>query len=107
MQVASLRYFDAHGAFARLLREMTGLTLPGTSRALCSTTTSSAFLSGTAAASSRASACAASFFAGLFAAAGGARTFFRGAEAARRARLGAAFFGAGFRERGAISKSRS
>ncbi len=38
MQVASLRYFDAHGAFARLLRDITGVTLPGTSRALSSTT---------------------------------------------------------------------
>ncbi len=37
MQVASLRYFEAHGAFARLLRDMTGVTLPDTSARVGST----------------------------------------------------------------------
>jgi sarcosine oxidase gamma subunit len=37
LQVASLRYFDAQGAFARLLRDITGLTLPDSLCALSST----------------------------------------------------------------------
>jgi len=34
LQVASLRYFDARGAFARLLQDMSGVTLPASLRAL-------------------------------------------------------------------------
>ncbi len=37
LQVATLRYFDAYGAFARLLQDITGLTLPDRLRALGST----------------------------------------------------------------------
>ena len=37
LQVASLRYFDSHGAFARLLQDITGVTLPDSLRALSST----------------------------------------------------------------------
>jgi len=37
LQVASLRHFDAYGAFARLLQDITGLTLPDRLRALGST----------------------------------------------------------------------
>lgn len=34
LHVASLRYFDAYGAFARLLHDITGVTLPESLRAL-------------------------------------------------------------------------
>lgn len=34
LHVASLRYFDRQGAFARLLHDVTGMTLPDSSRAL-------------------------------------------------------------------------
>jgi heterotetrameric sarcosine oxidase gamma subunit len=35
LRVASLRYFDAYGAFAQVLRGITGMTLPDTLRAVC------------------------------------------------------------------------